>query len=316
MDHKVALAGAGGVAGEAILEKLPESGLRPDSLVLLDDESRSGTRLAYRDNYLTLQDQMQFDFAGCAMLLMPHHDEALEQRAIAEGCLVVGHELGTESTALFVGDRLTEPEISYAESSLRLAGAELSCLAPALLALQSLGQIEQINAVCLRSAEFHGKAGIEELAAQTVSLLNSRDINAGVFPQQMAFNLIPETVEPRFSADLAEILGGNSISITRQTVNVPLFHGFAAAVQLRFANQVSLKDCESLLLSLDNMLVKEAEVSPISDCNQSFSCVISHLEQGPDQAACISFWMIADPMRYGLANNYVNVADFLLKSFL
>ena len=316
MEHRVALAWASGIAAEAILEKLPESGLTPDSLVLLDDESRSGTRLAYADSYLTLQDQAQFDFAETALLLLPQRDDDLVQRAQAQGCVVASHELDSESPLLFIGAPEAAPKLSYSESSLRLAGPELSCLAPALQVLQSASSIEQINTVCLRSAEFHGKAGVDELASQTISLLNAREASASVFPQQLAFNLLPESVDPCFSVDLESILGNNSFSIFRQTVNVPIFHGFAAAVQVKFATQVSLKDCESLLLSLNNMLIKKADASPISDCNQSFSCVISHLEQAPESPSGITFWMIADPMRYGLANNYVNVTDFLLKSFL
>ena len=36
MTHRIALSHASGVVAEAILEKLPESGMAPDSLVLLD----------------------------------------------------------------------------------------------------------------------------------------------------------------------------------------------------------------------------------------------------------------------------------------
>ena len=75
MEHRVALACAGGLEAEAILEKLPESGLAPDSLVLLDDESRRGTRLGYGSGYLVVQDKSEFDFSGCALLLLPQSDE-------------------------------------------------------------------------------------------------------------------------------------------------------------------------------------------------------------------------------------------------
>ena len=47
MSHKIALSHASGIVAEAILEKLPESGIAPDSLVLLDHESNAGKRIAY-----------------------------------------------------------------------------------------------------------------------------------------------------------------------------------------------------------------------------------------------------------------------------
>jgi aspartate-semialdehyde dehydrogenase len=154
------------------------------------------------------------------------------------------------------------------------------------------------------------------LASQTVNLLSSREIESSVFPQQIAFNLIPEIVPSVVGADIRQVLGNSSCSLALQTVNVPLFQGFAAAVQIEFTAGVDLDDCQKRLASLENVTLKATGSSPILDCNQSFSCVISQLEQAPEQPSNLQFWMIADPLRYGLANNYVNVLDFLLKSFL
>ena len=316
MEHRVAVAYAGDLVAEAILEKLPESGLSPDSLVLLDTESREGTRLSYGSGYLVVQNQELFDFTECALLLLPRQDEVLAQRAIDAGCVVVGHALDVDSTVIFSATQDAEPDIAFGETQLRLAGPELSCIAPALQALNSLASIAQVNAVFMRSAEFHGKEGVDELASQTVSLLNAREATANVFSQQLAFNLLSEPSDPRFAVDLSQLLGKNSSSVSTQTVNVPVFHGFAAAIHLRFDEKVSLKDCESLLSSLANMEIRRSPASPISDGNQSFTGVISQLEQDLDQPTNIRFWMIADPMRYGLAKNYVNVTYFLLKSYL
>lgn len=316
MEHRVAVAYASDLAAEAILEKLPESGLAPDSLVLLDDESREGMRLAYGGAYQVLQNQERFDFTGCALLLLPRRDEDLEQRALSAGCVVAGHALDFDSPVVFSAAPDAEPDIPFGETRFRLAGPELSCIAPALRALQSLAPIAQVNAVLLRSAEFHGKAGVDELASQTINLLNLRETTHSVFPQQLAFNLLSEEPDPLFAGDLRHILGNNSLPVSLQMVTVPLFHGFVAALQLRFDEKVSLKDCKSLLSSLANTEIKCSSASPISDCKQSFSGVISRLEQDLDQPTDIRFWMLADPMRYGLANNYVNVTDFLLKSYL
>ena len=41
--------------------------------------------------------------------------------------------------------------------------------------------IEHLNVTLLRSAEFHGKAGVDELATQTLNLLNARTVTPSVF---------------------------------------------------------------------------------------------------------------------------------------
>ena len=206
MEHRVALACAGGLEAEAILEKLPESGLAPDSLVLLDDESRRGTRLGYGSGYLVVQDQSEFDFSGCALLLLPQSDDELEQRALNSGCVVVGHTLNNDSPAIFSASPDTELDITYGETRIRLASPEICCLVPVLQALHELGGIEQLNTVFMRSAEFFGKAGVDELASQTINLLNSREATASVFPQQLAFNLLHEAGDPKLGDDLRQLL--------------------------------------------------------------------------------------------------------------
>ena len=185
-----------------------------------------------------------------------------------------------------------------------------------MLELGQVAPIEHINITLFRSAEFHGRAGVDELASQTINLLNSRSVEPGVYAQQIAFNVLPETSDPRIESDIRHFLGNTSYTVALQTVNVPIFHGLAAAVQLRFAADVSFEGCKSRLAELANVTVENGQVSPISDCNQSFNCVLSQFEQAPNQPAELRFWLVTDPMRYGLANNFVNVTEFLLKSFL
>ena len=316
MTHRIALSHASGVAAAAILEKLSESGIAPDSLVLLDREPNAGKRLPYGGSHLHLADQSQYDLSTCTLLLMPEADADLEAAALQQGCLLLSHSISDPRPAVFLAADGEGPELSYTETRIRLAGPELSCLLPSLIELDRLAGITQLNITLLRSAEFHGKAGVDELASQTVNLLNGRSVESSVFSQQMAFNLLPEAQDWTVETDLRHYLGTSSYPIALQTVNVPIFHGFVAAVQIQLAEKVVPGDFKKCLSALHNVTIKESGASPISDCNQSFSCVINHLEQAPNQPSSLQFWMVADPMRYGLANNYVNVTDFLLKSFL
>ncbi len=315
MQHRLALSHAGGLAAEAILQRLGDSGVEPDALTLLDDESRAGNRLPFAGAHLLVQDQHACDLSDHSLLVMPETDERLEAEALAQGCLLVSHAIAADTAALFVAAG-AEPEIAYTDNRLRLVGPELACLLPSLLALNELIPLTQVNATLLRSAEFRGKAGIDELATQTINLLNAREIEARVYPQQIAFNLLPENPEASLVQDLRHFFGNSSYSQALQLVNIPLFHGFAAALQLRFSGDIDLQIATERLAALDRVQIKAGPVSPVSDCNQSFSCVISAMDQTPSEPSSLQFWMIADPLRYGLANNYVNLIDFLLKSFL
>ena len=229
--------------------------------------------------------------------------------------MLVSHVIGHDSPAILCSAQ-QQLEISYSETALRLTSAELSCLLPTLIELDRLCSIQQVNATLMRSAEFYGKGGVDELASQTVSLLNGRDADSAVFSDQIAFNLLPEPADALITSDLGSFIGKSSFSSQVQIINTPLFHGFVASIQLEFESDIALKDCIERLSALDNMIIKNTPANPISDCKQSFNCVLSLLEQSSDQSSSLRFWMVADPLRYGIANNYVNVSDFLLKSYL
>ena len=313
---RVAITHASSLLAEAILEKLSENNLSSDLIVLLDDESHAGTRLAYADSYLKVQNQNEYDYSDCGLVLMLQYDQLIEETLSNLDAILLSHTLQSDDQPVFAPNTDVKLNISYSQQSIKLADAELSCLLGVLPALHQRFPITHINTVLMRSAELRGKAGIDELASQTVALLNSKEANPQVYPLQIAFNLIPATSDLVFNRDMADVIGSETIKCVHQIIDVPVFHGLTAAVQLTFESEVDLSACQSILKGINNVQLKSTVASPISDCNQSFGCVISRLEQVPNYPEKLQFWMIADPIRYGLANNYVNITDILLKSFL
>ena len=313
---QVVLTHAGSVASQAILEKMPESGLAPDSIVLLGDDSSIGTRLAYADNYLEVQDPSDFSFSDCAMVLMPEYDAAIEEALSSLDALLVSHAIESDYPVVFAPNSDAEINVSYTQGSVRVAGPELSCLLGVLPALHKAFEITNINLVFLQSAESRGKSAIDELAGQAVALLNGREAVSDIYPMQIAFNTQPTHQYTKLNADLPTILGNSEICCIHQVVDVPVFHGLTISIQLEFASNVDLEACKRLLKGIKDVQLIQTNASQITDCNQSFSCVINRLEQVQEKTNTIQFWMIVDPMRYGLAKNYVNVSDILLKSFL
>lgn len=315
-EARVVLTHAGSLAAQAILEKLPESGLAPDSLILLDDESSAGTKLGYGDTYLQVQDQQDYSFEDCGLVLMPEYDASIESKLSNLDALLVSHTADSDGAVVYVANRDAEINVSYTQASVRLAGPELSCLMGVLPDLHQAFDISRCNLVFLRSAEASGKAAVDELAGQTIELLNGREAIPSIFPLQIAFNMFPASQISHLDADLVKLLGKSEISSIHQVINVPVFHGLAISVQLEFAKEVSLAECRAIFNKKNTVQLSDVHASPISDCNQSFSCVINQLEEVENNAKCIRFWVVVDPMRYGLANNYVHVTDILLKSYL
>ena len=314
--RKIAITHASGILAEAILEKFTEINLSSDLIVLLDDESHTGARLAYGGSHLKIQDQHAYDYSNCNLVLMLEYDQSLEEKISKLDAILLSHMLQGDDRPVFALNADSGLDISYSQQSIKLPGAELACLLGVLPTLHQYSPLTHINTVLMRSAELKGKAGVDELASQAVALLNSREVAPLVYPLQIAFNLIPEASYPLFNRDMADLIGNGLPICEHQIVDMPIFHGFAAALQLTFESEVDLEACRSILSGIANVQLKSGPVSPISDCNQSSGCVINRLEQAPNRRKTLHFWMVADSIRYGLANNYANVADILLKSFL
>lgn len=315
-NFRVALTHAGGIASEAILEKLPETSIDTDSLILLGERESVGKRLSYADSYIEVREQATFDFGDCAVVLMPEFDASVESRIVYSDAVLVSHCLENTNPAIFVASPDSEVQLSYTQKSVRLCGAELSCVLGVLPHLHHEFGIDRVNMVFMQSAEVKGKSAIDELASQTISLLNGREAASSVYPAQIAFNLIPTSNDNQLNRDLVQILGKSDIVCVHQRIDTAVFHGFVASLQLELEKNVELEQVKSLFREINAVSVKDTYSSPISDCNQSFSCVINRLQLSQNQSNIVHFWMIADSMRYGLANNYVNMTDFLLKSFL
>lgn len=313
---KIAITHASESLAAAILEKLTESGLAPDSVVLLGDESKVGVKLAFGGSYLTVEDQHEFDYSGCSLVLLTQRDDQIASKLESQSALVLSHVHGDGQGLIYAANNNIELDISYTQQNIQLVSAEIACLLGVLSTLHAHTAISTINTTFLRSVESKGKAGIDELAGQTVELLNGRDITPAVYPLQIAFNIIPAMPIPSFNDDLARLLGDDSIECAHQIIDVPVFHGLGVAVQLSFQSKIDLKQCEKMLKKIDNVVYKTTTSSPITDCNQSFNCTISGLEQAENQSNRVQFWLVADPLKYGLTANYVNVVDILLKSFL
>lgn len=101
-------------------------------------------------------------------------------------------------------------------------------------------------AVVLRPAADFGESGIEELREQTMRLLRFERLPTETFGQQLAFNLIPQSLlvgregelERRVAAEVSSLLGWERGRLAVRLVTVPVFLGHAICLRLRLEHEV------------------------------------------------------------------------------
>lgn len=311
---KIAITHASGLLGEALLESLASSGVDAEQIELLDSEDMAGNRLAFGSTYLDVQSQHDYDYENLLAVLLLEADAELESLLQHADCPVISHHLDVEEPVVFnplkAGARLP------LEGAVQLPSAQLSTLLIVIQAIAQAYQLTQLNVVNVISASFFGKSGVDELASQTISLLNSQTVKSTVFPMQLAFNMFATESVSDPESILVDALQIENLSCSVQEILVPAFHGLAIAVTLQSCDHLDLEAVAGLLADTPGLQVLDQPASPLTHCSDSSDIIIQQLSQPQNDGNRLQFWIFADSVKNGLLQNYKNTVEILLKSFL
>jgi aspartate-semialdehyde dehydrogenase len=316
VSSKIAVTHASGLLAEALLVRMSESGIKSDNVILLDRELQAGNRLSYGDTYLTVEDQYEYDYEDLAAVLLLEPDAELESLLQHADCFVISHHVDKVNNSVFTPEITAESNLPEQPCALKLASAELSTLLLVSKVIHNNFGVKSLNVVNVFSSSFYGKTGVEELASQTISLLNSQDVKSTVFPLQLAFNMIPDGDESIVEEQLVRALQADDLKCSVQNILVPAFHGLSISVSLEMSSEVDIEKISSLLNEQQGIRLVEQTISPLTDCKTGADVLISGLYQPQNDFNRLQFWIVADSVRNGLIQNYLNMLEILLKSYL
>jgi aspartate-semialdehyde dehydrogenase len=167
-----------------------------------------------------------------------------------------------------------------------------------------------------------GQAGVDELEAQTTSLLSFRGIERTVFDAQVAFNLLTGygaecrrnlgEIRERLARDLGSYLGGRATIPAIQFVQAPVFYGFAFSAYAEFSSPPDTGRWEAAFTAAGMRLAKKEDGPPdnVTAAGES-EIQIGLVERDPSVANGCWMWGVADNLRLA-ATNAVRIAEELL----
>ena len=245
----VAVLGASGAVGQAMIEILEERAFPVATLYPLASSRSAGDTVRFGGKNIEIKDVEEFDWSQVQIALFSAGAEVSAKWApiaAEQGCIVI------DNTSCFRYDEdipLVIPEVNpeaLADFRNRNIIANPNCstiqMLVALKPLQDEVGIARINVATYQSVSGSGKEGVSELAGQTAQLLNGRPVEPTLYPQQIAFNLIPQIdsftdngytrEEMKMVWETQKILGDASIAVNPTCVRVPVFYGHAEAVHV------------------------------------------------------------------------------------
>ena len=334
----VAVVGATGAVGEAMIEILESRDFPVDQLFPLASSRSVGKSLQFKGKRHTVQDLSNFDFSQTPVALFSAGgDVSAEYAPIAaqQGCVVIdntSHFRRNEDIPLVIPEVNPEAIGQFRQRNI-IANPNCSTIGMlmALKPIYDVAGIERINVATYQAVSGTGKDAIEELAGQTARLLNGKEAEPKVYPRQIAFNVIPHIdtflengytrEEMKMVWETQKILADESIRVNPTCVRVPVFYGHAEAVHIETREPVSVTEARALLQAADGVAVLDSlepggYPTPVSEAAGADPVFVGRVRADISHPRGLNLWVVADNVRKGAALNSVQIAEVLLSTYL
>lgn len=333
----IAIAGATGAVGQALLEILEERDFPFADLIPLASERSAGDTVRCKRRDYVIRELAGFDFKGVDIAFFSAGGSVSREhapRAAAAGAVVI------DNTSEFRYDPdvpLVVTEVNPEEIGNRPRGiiANPNCstmqMLVALAPIHRAAGITRINVATYQSVSGAGRSAMEELGRQTAAMLSFQDPAPQRFPVQIAFNLIPHIddfqpngytkEEMKLVWETRKILGDQRIQVNPTAVRVPVFYGHAEAVHLETRDKLGADEARRLLEAAPGVeVVDEARAggypTPVTHAAGKDPVFVGRIREDISHPRGLSLWIVADNIRKGAALNAIQIAELLVKTDL
>jgi aspartate-semialdehyde dehydrogenase len=328
--YRIGIVGASSLAGKELSEELGESLLGASDFVLLDEEEAAGQVTAAGDEVAFIQrlDASSFDrmdfvfFAGGAEVTKKYWQAA---RRAGASIVDLTYALEDEKDVLVRAPWVTEvlgdknrqggPEPDLKTPAVVTAHPVAVILALVAGRLQARLPLTSVAATVMEPASEYGRAAMDELHQQTVTLLSFQTLPREQYDAQVAFNLLPSlgdaakvklrATEERIRKHYAGLADSLLPALALQIVQAPVFHGYVISMLVELSANGTQEEVEEALGGEHIDVVNEASDPPsnLSAAGQEDIMVrVSKDHDGGEQGTRFWLWLAADNLKLAALN--------------
>jgi len=330
----VAVVGATGAVGEAMIEILESRRFPVKQLFLLASERSEGKRIQFHGRSHVVRRLDEFDFSQAQIGLFSAGGSVSAEyapKAAAAGCVVIDN---TSHFRYEADIPLVVPEVNpqrIADHKNRNIIANPNCstiqMLVALKPLHDAATVRRINVATYQAVSGAGAGGVRELAGQTANLLNTKPIESKVIPVQIAFNVVPHIdtfqengytrEEMKMVWETRKILEDDAIQVNPTCVRVPVFYGHSEAVHIETARKLTVAEARDLLGAAPGVVVvdereKGGYPTPVTSAAGEDAVFVGRIREDLSHPNGLNLWVVSDNVRKGAALNSVQIAELLL----
>lgn len=329
--YNVAIVGATGAVGAAMRQILASRNFPVNKLKLLASSASIGSQLSFKGESLLVEPLGDKSFTGIDFALFSAGATVSREygpKAVADGAVVIDN-----SSAFRMDPRvpLVVPEVNPLDAKAHkgiIANPNCSTIqmVVVLKPLHDKYELKRVVVSTYQAVSGSGKQAVAELLEQTRSLLANETIKPKVYPNQIAFNVLPHIdifmdggytkEEIKMIEETKKIMHLPKLAITATTARVPVVNGHSESINIELEQAVDIEDIFNLLRAAPGIEVVDDPASdiypmPISASGKD-ATMVGRVRRDNSVKNGINLWVVSDNLRKGAALNAVQIAELLV----
>lgn len=333
--HSLAIVGATGAVGLKLLQVIDERVKDVKNLRLFASSRSAGQKLNFRGTEIVVEDIEKTDFKGIDTAFFSAGTEVSLQycpKAVKDGAIVIDN---TNAHRMRDDVPLIVPEANFhAVKNHHGLIANPNCstiqMIVALAPIHRLNPIKRIVVTTYQSVSGTGLEAIDILKRQARAILDGDEIPQGVYPHNIAFNLIPQIdvflpesglyrEEEKMVRETRKILESD-IKVCPTTVRVPVLYAHSEAVNIELTNKMELQEVRAILSKAEDVVLLDDPANSVYptpyECQNKDEVFVGRLRVDPTLPVGFNMWVVADNLRRGAATNAVKIYTEMVKNGL
>ena len=329
---RVAVVGATGAVGSTMLGILRERRFTASEIVAFASERSAGRTIDHGDADLEVQARATDSIQGFDIALFSAGGTVSREwapRFAEAGCVVIDNSSTwrmEEHVPLVVAE-VNPDALDHHRGIVANPNCSTMQMVMALKPIHDHAGIERIVVSTYQSTSGTGQRAVEELHDQARAVIEAEEIQASVYPHQIAFNVLPQvetfkdgddytTEERKMMAETRKILGDESLRISATCVRVPVYNGHSESVNLQTRDDLSPERCREVLSAFPGVVVVDEPGAgrypmPIDAAGRD-EVFVGRIRRDPSHERTLNLWVVSDNLRKGAATNAVQLAELVL----
>lgn len=331
-NYVVGIIGASGAVGEEIIQILEEQNFPIKKLIPIASKRSAGKEIIFKNTKLKIKEITHniFKDEGIEIAFFSaggNISAEFAPSAVKENAVVIDNtsHFRMDKNIPLVVPNVNSNDIKLWKNKGIIANPNCSTIqmVQVLFPLHKELNIKRVDVSTYQAVSGAGKKGMESLINETKTYFENKNSKpSGVFPHNIAFNLIPQIdifldngytkEEVKMIKEANKIMYSN-IQISATCVRVPILRSHSEAISIKFDKEVSLNKVKEILKNTRNIIivddVKNSKYPMPILASMTDNTYVGRIRSDYFDKKMIHLFCVADQIRVGAATNAVRIAQ-------